>query len=80
MADQINMNGLSLQDSQHAPKPGQQQNGAFERSAYVPPHMRGAPRGPPAGGPGGFDGPPPGPPAMNGGANGAWPGPPGATK
>ena len=64
------MNNLSLQDSQHAPKPGQQ-NGGFGqgRSAYIPPHMRGA-RGPPAGPPAGFDGPPP-----MGGMNGYGPGP-----
>jgi len=31
MADQLNMNGLSLNDSQHAP------NGGFERSTYIPP-------------------------------------------
>ncbi|KAK4616251.1 ATP-dependent RNA helicase DED1 [Fulvia fulva] len=65
MADQLNMNGLSLQDSQHAPQngPGPQQNGfGAGRSAYIPPHMRGSARGP-APGPG---------PAPNGldGANG----------
>jgi len=61
MADQLNMNNLSLQESQHAPKPGQQQqNGGYGqgRSAYIPPHMRGA-RGGPAPGPPAFDGPPP---------------------
>ncbi|EOD47629.1 RNA helicase ATP-dependent DEAD-box conserved site [Neofusicoccum parvum] len=62
MADQLNMGGLSLNESQHAP-----QNGGFtERAAYIPPHLRNRP--PPAmdaapampmnGGP---------PPAMNGG-------------
>lgn len=63
MADQLNMNNLSLQDSQHAPKPGQQAGGFGQgRSAYIPPHMRQQrAHGPPAG----FDGPPPGPP-MNG--------------
>ncbi|KAH7132071.1 ATP-dependent RNA helicase ded1 [Dendryphion nanum] len=34
MADQIDMRGLSLNDSQHAVH-----NGAGERSAYIPPHM-----------------------------------------
>ncbi|OQO09039.1 ATP-dependent RNA helicase [Cryoendolithus antarcticus] len=73
MADQINMNGLSLQDSQHAPKGGAgQPNGAFERSAYVPPHMRNAPRGAPNGAPAAFDGPPPG---ANGTNGSAWPAP-----
>ncbi|GAB1737653.1 hypothetical protein NU219Hw_g2067t1 [Hortaea werneckii] len=64
MADQLNMGGLSLKDSQHAPKPGQS-NGFPERSAYIPPHMR--QRGP-AGPPAGFDGPPP----MNGMNGSAW--------
>ena len=71
MADQLNMNGLSLKDSQHAP----QQNGFGERSAYIPPHMRGAARGPAAGPPAGFeDGPGGAPPMSNGsGMNGsAW--------
>jgi len=60
------MNGLSLQDSAHAPQGGPpQQDGFSERSAYVPPHMRQrgpgpAPSGPPPPGPGGFSGPPPG--------------------
>lgn len=75
MADQINMNGLSLEDSQHA-------NGGFggkPRSAYIPPHLRatmGGPPGPP-GPPPGMDGPPPA--MMNGHAmNGnAWGPPPG---
>lgn len=73
MADQLNMNNLSLQESQHAPKPGQQ-NGGFGqgRSAYIPPHMRGARGGPAPGPPAGFDGPPP-----MGGPNGFGP-PPGA--
>lgn len=73
MADQLNMNNLSLQESQHAPKPGQQ-NGGFGqgRSAYIPPHMRGARGGPAPGPPAGFDGPPP-----MGGPNGYGP-PPGA--
>jgi len=72
MADQLNMNNLSLQESQHAPKPGHQQNGGYGqgRSAYIPPHMRGA-RGGPAPGPPAFDGPPP-----MGGPNGFGP-PPG---
>ncbi|MDI1491137.1 MAG: DEAD-box ATP-dependent RNA helicase [Ramalina farinacea] len=60
MADQLNMGGLSL-DHHHQPNgmPG-------ERSAYVPPHMRGMPP------PGNMDSRPP--PAMNGSArpNGTW--------
>lgn len=52
MAHELNMNGLSLNDSRHAPNGI---NGG--RSAYIPPHLRGrggAPDGPmpPAGGPG----------------------------
>ena len=56
MADQLNMNGLSLNDSRHAP------NGSINggRSAYIPPHLRGR------GGPPPMDGPAPGP------AAGAW--------
>ncbi|KAF2769870.1 putative ATP dependent RNA helicase [Teratosphaeria nubilosa] len=79
MADQLNMNGLSLQDSQHAPN-HQQQNGfgGGERSAYIPPHMRQR-GGPPPGPPAGFDGPPP-PADLNGSAwapnGGAYAGPP----
>jgi ATP-dependent RNA helicase DDX3X len=73
MADQLNMNNLSLQESQHAPKPGQQNGGYGQgRSAYIPPHMRGARGGPAPGPPAGFDGPPP-----MGGPNGFGP-PPGA--
>lgn len=56
MADQLNMNGLSLQDSQHASNgfPG-------GRAAYIPPHARRTGGGPgpgpqPNGGPGGLDG------------------------
>lgn len=77
MADQLNMNNLSLQESQHAPKPGQQNGGGGGygqgRSAYIPPHMRGARSGPAPGPPGGFSGPPP----PMGGPNGFGP-PPGA--
>lgn len=57
MADQLNMNNLSLNESQHAPR----QNGGFVRSAYIPPHARGSARGP-APGPAAMDGAPP----MNG--------------
>ena len=60
MADQLNMGGLSL-DHHHQPNgmPG-------ERSAYVPPHMRGMPP------PGNMDSRPP--PTMNGSVrpNGTW--------
>ncbi len=59
MADQLDMNGLSL-------------NGSQARS-YIPPHLRGAMGGPPTGPPGpapGMDG---GPPVMKNGVNGsAW--------
>ncbi|KAJ9630624.1 DEAD-box ATP-dependent RNA helicase [Taxawa tesnikishii (nom. ined.)] len=68
MADSLNMNGLSLKDSQHAPPP-QGPNGFHaptERSAYIPPHARNSARGPPAAA---MDGAPP----MNGGLNNsAW--------
>ena len=46
MADQLNMNGLSLADSQHA-------NGMTGRT-YIPPHMRGGNSGAAP-----MDGPPP---------------------
>lgn len=69
MAEQLNMNGLSLADSQHAGPNGF--HGA-ERSAYIPPHARNAPRGAPAPAANGLDG---APPAVNGAANGAWPAP-----
>ena len=66
MADQLNMGGLSLQDSQHAGG-GPRVGGG---SAYIPPHLRNqAP--PPMPGPA-MDGPPgpaPGPGGMN---NSAW--------
>lgn len=43
MAEQLDMGRLNLNDSQHAP----QQNGFGhqERSAYIPPHLRGRPGG-----------------------------------
>lgn len=65
MADQINLGGLTLADSQHA-------NGIGGRSAYIPPHMRGTNSGPPPG----MDGPPP--PMVNGGDinSNVWSGPP----
>ena len=66
MADNLKMNGLSLNDNQNGP------SHPAGRSAYIPPHLRnqsrgGPPRGPPAMG---YDGtgPPPGP----GGPPGAW--------
>ncbi|KAH7069532.1 ATP-dependent RNA helicase DED1 [Paraphoma chrysanthemicola] len=64
MAEQLDMGRLNLNDSQHAPNGF---NG--ERSAYIPPHLRGRPGGAPPmnGGP---------PPMMNGGGPGvggsAW--------
>jgi ATP-dependent RNA helicase DDX3X len=64
MADQLNMGGLSLADSQHA-------NGMTGRSTYIPPHMRGTNGGPPP-----MDGPPAS--MMHGDMpNGVWHGPPG---
>ena len=70
MADSLNMNGLSLNDSRHAPGPG----GPMQGRAYIPPHLRGqSARGPPP--MMGMDGAGPGP-APNGGAQGlngsAW--------
>ncbi|KAF2499414.1 DEAD-domain-containing protein [Lophium mytilinum] len=73
MAEQLNMGGLSINESQHAPS-----NGFPDRAAYIPPHLRGrsgTPSGP-------MDAPPPvmngAPPPMNGNMNGgAWGGPPG---
>ncbi|KAK4500094.1 hypothetical protein PRZ48_008280 [Zasmidium cellare] len=78
MADQLNMNGLSLKDSQHAPPPGQgQQNGFGERGAYIPPHMRTRGGGPPPSAGPGFDGGPPPPAAVPNGMNGNGFPPPG---
>jgi len=72
MAEQLNMNGLSLKDSQHAPMQGHQHNGFGERSAYIPPHMRQRPGGPaPTGGPGFDEGALP-PPMSNGMNGSAW--------
>lgn len=75
MADSLNMNGLSLNDSQHAPQGGPpQQNGGFgERAAYIPPHMRQrTQQAPPSGGPNGFDGGPAPAPMSNGMNSSAW--------
>ncbi|KXS95987.1 hypothetical protein AC578_8088 [Pseudocercospora eumusae] len=86
MADQLNMNGLSLKDSSHAGPGSQgppQQNGFGEgRSAYIPPHLRSRGGGPPpaaGGAPNGMNGAdfqPPngfnGPPAGRGGGGGNW--------
>jgi ATP-dependent RNA helicase DDX3X len=55
MADGLKMNGLSLNDSQHAP------SHPAGRSAYIPPHLRGQARGPPGPAPVGFDGSGPAP-------------------
>jgi ATP-dependent RNA helicase DDX3X len=71
MADQLNMNGLTLKDSQHAAPPNGQQNGFAERSAYIPPHLRQRGGGPPAAAAAG------GPPPVA--QNGNFP-PPGAQK
>ena len=73
MADSLNMNGLSLKDSQHAPQAGgPQQNGFPERAAYIPPHMRQRAQQPPSGGPNGFDGGPAPAPMSNGLNSSAW--------
>ncbi|KAI1621273.1 ATP-dependent RNA helicase ded1 [Exophiala viscosa] len=72
MADSLNLNGLSLNDSKHAQGgPGPMPGG---RSAYIPPHLRGQGRGPPM-----MDGAGPDPAAagLNGSAwannnNGNW--------
>ena len=85
MADQLNMNGLSLEESKHAN--GFAAPGNKPRPAYIPPHLRGAMAGPPGpqgpqgppGPPPGMDGPAPtGPPPMvnGGGVNGSAWGPP----
>lgn len=62
MADQLNMNKLSLNDSQHAQQApnGNGHHGGFQRSAYIPPHARSS-GGRPAPGPGpaALDGAPP---------------------
>lgn len=64
MADQLNMNGLSIHDPQHAP------NGTGGRPTYIPPHMRGVQQSAHPG----MDGPAP---VMNGGLNDSvWAGPP----
>ncbi len=70
MAESLNMNGLSLKDSQHAPPNGAPQpNGFNERAAYVPPHMRHRPP-PPSAAPNGYDGGPA--PMSNGLDHSAW--------
>jgi len=65
MADQLNMNGLSLGESKHAP------NGMpTGRSAYIPPHLRGSQRVP---SPMGMDGAGPSPGGSNTSLSGsAW--------
>ncbi|EXJ78961.1 hypothetical protein A1O3_08461 [Capronia epimyces CBS 606.96] len=84
MADSLNLNGLSLNDSKHAPQ-GPMIGG---RSAYIPPHLRGQPgaRAPPTTGmdgagplPGGDSIPQPATQGVNGNAwanntnnNGSW--------
>lgn len=42
MADSLNMNGLSLNDSKHGPPAGM----GGGRSTYIPPHLRSSMRGP----------------------------------
>lgn len=76
MADQLNIKGMSLAESQHAPAPGPNgyHGGPAERSAYIPPHARssGGPRAPaPA-----VNGTNGAPPMMNGGDEAAWGGAP----
>ncbi len=66
MADSLNMNGLTLNESQHAPT-GPMGNGP---RTYIPPHLRGQSRGPPVMN---MDGAGPAPPAATQGLNGsAW--------
>lgn len=43
MADQLDMNGLNLGASHHAPNGGAP-GGGIGRSTYIPPHMRGVPQ------------------------------------
>lgn len=68
MAEQLNMNGLNLND-QGPPSVG-------GRSSYIPPHMRSKMGGGAnvAPGPGPGPGPGPSPAAMNGLNNSAWAG------
>ncbi|KAF2109114.1 P-loop containing nucleoside triphosphate hydrolase protein [Lophiotrema nucula] len=69
MADQLDMGRLNLNDSKHAPG-----GGNFERSAYIPPHLRNRPGA--AAAPPPMDGPPPmmnGGPGLNGSAWGPAP-------
>ncbi|KAK7885818.1 DEAD-box ATP-dependent RNA helicase [Exophiala xenobiotica] len=67
MADSLNMNGLSMNESQHAAN-GPTGNGL--RKSYIPPHLRGQARGPPVMN---MDGAGPAPPAATQGLNGsAW--------
>jgi ATP-dependent RNA helicase DDX3X len=75
MADQLNMNGLSLNESKHAGGP----NG-MPRSTYIPPHLRGRGGAPPPMDNMDGAGPAPGAANLNGSAwasnaNGAWPTP-----
>jgi hypothetical protein len=58
MADQLNMNGLSLNESKHA---NGMPNG---RSTYIPPHLRAHGGGPPVA----LDGPAPPRPGLGGNA------------
>lgn len=77
MADQLNIKGMSLSESQHAPAAGPNgyHTGPQERSAYIPPHARssGGPRAP---APAANDLNGDAPPAMNGSEGAAWGGAP----
>jgi hypothetical protein len=65
MAESLNMNGLNLGDSKHAPAPNMPGG-----RAYIPPHLRGQSRGPPVMN---MDGAGPMPPAAAQSVNGgAW--------
>jgi hypothetical protein len=67
MANQLNMNGLTLTDSKHA---AAMPNGPNGRPAYIPPHLRGQPV---RGGPPPMDGPAALPPGGDPGLGGsAW--------
>ncbi|KAF2454872.1 P-loop containing nucleoside triphosphate hydrolase protein [Lineolata rhizophorae] len=76
MADQLDMNRLTLNESKHAPG----SNGfPTERAPYIPPHLRNRPPPPPqpSAAPAPMDAGPP--PVMNGGGGGGW-APPGGNQ
>lgn len=71
MADQLNMNKLSLNESQHAQQaPPNGYHAGPQRSAYIPPHARSSGRGPAP--PAALDGAPPAAAAAGDVQNSAW--------